>query len=841
MVQSFGVSHKSKEGRKEFLPQGKMIVTCLICREVLHFKWLIMKHTIWSKLLLFVVIPFIVVFGISSVFVIHSVFRDKTEQAQLELGNLVRFNELSLQSYIETIRLSVMIAAAQLDEIDTASPDARELAEKVILASFENKTVFNSWLIFEPNAFDGRDKDHKGEYSGETSGRFMRSYFRSGYDYAVAPDMYENALDDIEISNWYIIPKTTKKPYIDINAHTNLLWDYGAEAGWRNSLSIVSPIIRDGEFIGCVGQDILLNDIVLGPEIVPGAVSALFSRTGIVRYYRETEKTGLGIEELGFVQSTGIRYAFSMKEELFLSGVNCPLLGAPAFTCFAPVDLEDFSETAYIYVAIPESIVRNAVAPVLGTLLWAFIIAVLIFTILLVYFRWSILRPVHRLTLACEAISQGNLDGEIALSLARDEIGIMSRSLRRMVEQFRLYIAMQEQSKELLEIFTRLNEALYVYDRMEDVFDETIALICDYFRIFKASLILISGESARLLASFERGSGLQKAESADEFLYHSQVETLLAGRKYVSLNADAMLAQKIGFVDERTLSLCLLPFMATGNLRGYIIMEGDIESGPLIHNDAALLFISETVSYMLTKREAGERFAPRPEAPHETPVPVRTPSPETGDPEKGLAFLEIARAIEGLNVERGIFLAGGVEEQYGDLLRISAKVFTDGINKMRPLCNGDLPGFAIEVHGMKGALYAIGADSLGDLAKELELAAKDGNAARCAETYPSFEEKLALFAGQLGAITKRRQTASLGPGDKQDLVKSLKEALEASRLFNSSQAGKIIGSLLDFQWEAGSPGVASGLEAIADSLENINYDEAEKLISALLESLGEAV
>jgi hypothetical protein len=315
---------------------------------------------------------------------------------------------------------------------------------------------------------------------------------------------------------------------------------------------------------------------------------------------------------------------------------------------------------------------------------------------------------------------------------------------------------------------------------------------------------------------------LQKEEEAGDYVHHSRVKALLSGRKYISLNANAMLEQDIDFADGQTRYLCILPIMAADRLQGYVIMEGDNETGPLVRGDAALLFISDTISYMLTKRDAGEDFVPQPAA---------------GEEEKDESpLLKTARAIEGLDVDKGIFLTGGVEEQYGDLLRISAKVFDGGIRKMRSLYQADLPAFAIEVHGMKGALYAIGADGLGDRAKDLEFAAKAGDAVHCAEAYPAFEEEFAALAVQLGAIVKQRETAFRGAGNKQELVTALGEAFEASQLFNSAQAGKVINSLLEYSWE--DDGITETLDSIADALENMDHDEAEKLISGLLKSLG---
>ncbi|MDR0709842.1 MAG: HAMP domain-containing protein [Spirochaetaceae bacterium] len=819
-----------------------------------------MKNTILSRLIFFAVIPFLIIFFVSSAFVIRAIFNDKMIQVKLELENLVQFNTVNFQGHIENTRLSVMIAVTELKNIDPARPDARIQGENVILASFENDAIINSWFIFEPDAFDGRDKDHRGEYPGETSGRFMRSYNRSNSGYIVAPDMDETLLDDIDISYWYIVPKMTGKPFIDISSEFDVIWDYGLGEGSVNSISIAAPIFRENKFIGCVGQDILLEDVLLGPEIISGAVSALFSPGGTLMYYKNLDDLGISLEGLGFANSDTILEAFARKEKSCLFGDYSPLLGAEAFACFVPVTLKDFEDSLYLYAAIPENMLHDAVFPVLKPLVAAFIIDLALFILLLLYFTRSVLKPVRSLTTACEAIAGGNFDWKLYPSRAGDEIGIMARSLRRMVEQFRAYITLQERSKNQLEIYTRLYRALYRYNRIEDVFAETIPLMIEHFGIYRASLVLTgggprseapipatfhhatdSGESARFAALYERDGGLRKGENR-VFMYHEQVKALLAGKKYISLNANIIKKQKIGFAGENTISLCLLPFLAGEKLRAYIIMEGDSESGPLVHSDADLLFLSETISYILTQREAGEaQDSPPPASPEAAPL---QDGPEGAEEE--LPVLKTVRAIEGLDVDKGLFLSGGVEEQYVDLLRISVKVFDERIKKMRSLLRDKrLSDFAIEIHGIKGALYAIGADSLGNKAKELEFAAKEGNAAFCADTYPVFEEKLTAFNRLLAAIIKSREIPSLGPGSMPQLIASLGEALEAVRQYNLDLAGKIIASLRSYSWEAGSgePGekpVAESLEQIADSLEYMEYDEAESLISLLLKNLGVA-
>jgi hypothetical protein len=677
----------------------------------------------------------------------------------------------------------------------------------------------------------------------------MRSYVRQGLGYIEAPDMDEALLEDMDISYWYLMPKLTGKPFININTIYEFYWDYNVGQGPVYSISLAVPVLRNGGFIGCVGQDIILTGIILGPEVIPGTVSALVSPDGILQYYRDDSLLGKPLEDLGFAGVEKFREAAGRGEDLFLSGEYSPLVQGPALGFFAPLSLEEFGETLYVYAAMPESIVQEALNPLLGPIIYSLVFVLVIFAASLIYLAWGISKPIHDLVLACEAISQGNFDTVIAQSRSRGEIGVMTQSLYRLVEQFKIYIALQEQSRELLDIYTRLHDALYRHDRLEDVFDEIIPLIGDYFKLRRASLALVSGEEARILASYERGTGLRKGET--NFAFHRQVTALLAKRKYISLNFNAMREQKIDFAGEDVRFLCVLPFTAAGKLRAYVIMEGDSE--PLVHGDRALLFISQTVSYVLTRREAGGKQYADPESGAELKESGESgESGETGEVAGMTAVGEMAeagespalreaRAIEGLDVDKGLFHSGGSAEQYGDLLRISARSFAGKIEKMRSLYREDLPAFAIEIHGIKGALYAIGAAALGDEAKDLEFAAKGEDkaaaASRCAQDYPVFEEKLRAFTDRLAAIPRQRERQVRGPGDIPALIAALNEALEASRLFDSDKATEIVNSFLEYSWDESRPEIAGNLEKIADALECMDYDAAEQAMGLLLEAL----
>jgi HAMP domain-containing protein/HPt (histidine-containing phosphotransfer) domain-containing protein len=801
----------------------------------------LVKNTIWVRVFFFAVVPIAIICSIVSVFVGRSVRQDKIRQADIDVITLARFNETSLQGCIENVRLTIKIAVVRLENLDPHIQDAREAAENVLLSCFENRRIYNAWFAFEPNAFGGRDAEHPDEYPGAPSGRFIRSFVRDeGGSILPVPNRDETIIDDPDECYWYTILKQSGQPYIDINMPGDQCNDYSF--GEKTiPISIVFPIFRDNVFIGCVGGDFPLHDVILGPELISGTMSALLTNSGVVYYDQNIDFIGKNIEELGFPHPDKIRKFFSAQTDFFLRNEYSGFLKEKAYSYFMPVRLTDFNETVYIHAAISTRMITEAMYSFFMPIGVVFVIALIFFTSLLFYLAKSISRPIRELTAASEAISQGDFNRKIAISYSRGEIGSMTRSLHRMVDQFQMYITLLERSKELLDIYTRLYEALYRQNSVEDVFESAIFIIADYFKITNASLIILKDDVARFMARYTAEKGLWKTITENDavaFEYHNQAAALLAGRKYLYLNAAAITEQQVLFTAEDTTSLCILPVRTGEILRGYFLLEGNKTTDPLVHYDDALIFISGTISYILTQKEGVSFMAEpagipaRPELQEDYP-PVPS-EPEAAEPPVELPVVQAARSVEGLDVDRGLSLIGGMEDQYGELLRISVKVFTEGIRKMRSQYISDLPGFAIEVHGMKSALYNIGANELGDAAKKLEFAAKGGDAGFCREEYPAFEERLAALTGSLTAVT-RSGIGEGGMGSIPELTAALEKVLEACRKYDAILAGRIVAPFTGFTWE--SEIICAEVKAVAEALENIDYDEAEVLINVLLEKI----
>ena len=99
----------------------------------------------------------------------------------------------------------------------------------------------------------------------------------------------------------------------------------------------------------------------------------------------------------------------------------------------------------------------------------------------------------------------------------------------------------------------------------------------------------------------------------------------------------------------------------------------------------------------------------------------------------------IAYTIKGLNTEEALWRCGS-EKCFFDVLRSFAVNTPQLIEQMQSVFETDLAEYAIIVHGIKGASYGIGAGALGDMAKELEYAAKGDDRHKVQEKFPLFLE-----------------------------------------------------------------------------------------------------
>lgn len=130
-------------------------------------------------------------------------------------------------------------------------PDRKAVLEIQEEAVRNNKEFIGISVLWEPNAFDGRDTDFAGNDEGDhdRTGRFVPYYYWDQDAVKLMP------LLDIEKEDWYALPKRT--------GEVAILDPYYFDLDGRRALltTVAVPIKSGGRYLGMVGVDIELQDI----------------------------------------------------------------------------------------------------------------------------------------------------------------------------------------------------------------------------------------------------------------------------------------------------------------------------------------------------------------------------------------------------------------------------------------------------------------------------------------------------------------------------------------------------------------------------------------------------
>jgi len=196
--------------------------------------------------------------------------------------------------------------------------------------------------------------------------------------------------------------------------------------------------------------------------------------------------------------------------------------------------------------------------------------------------------------------------------------------------------------------------------------------------------------------------------------------------------------------------------------------------------------------------------------------------------------------ISGVDVEKGISTSGGAPELY---LKTIAAFYSDGLERVgllgKCLETGDLTSYRIHVHGLKTALFNIGAETLSAAARALEEAAGNHDLSYIRLNNTAFISDLNSLLDQIGGCLSERDggaAVTAGPADMEAFMSGLLKLKEALKVMDMRVMNPLLANL-----QKAAPGgdYAATLKAIASNIVLAEYDDAEALVDRLLSQAGE--
>jgi methyl-accepting chemotaxis protein len=549
------------------------------------------RNVIWEKRLLFVAAPFLLCFGLLLFSILRSLYADKVEQAHMALSYQAQFNQSRLLGKVDSVYMSVMTAVNFLRALDASRPDARRSGEDALFVMLDNPDIHNAWLVYEPDAFDGRDRADKEGYPGAPSGRYMRSFVRGDNGPVAMGDMNESIVDDPLLAPWYATTKRTGRPYIAINDEAAR--DYRRNTGKVHAVSIVLPIFRGNVFVGCVGGDLPIDQIIdRGEERLP-IVSILFSPDYRVRFAPDVRDVGKSLDETGLANVDAVKRVFQASESLFLDNEPFYFTGEKSFVYFSPLRFEEFKTTAYLALGMPTSVIDRSLYPIVMSVALALIVLLLLFLGLLFYVGRLISRPIQALA---QVAGNASLDDACQFSLEQSEgeVGRITRAFLNMATALQARVKDERWPQEMLELHLTLEEGMYRGESLESLFRHTASRFSACFGALRVTLEQAGAggaEDACEVASYTPSDGLSPERKPARWAPLWMRAT--GGRVIWREKTDAPNAKA---------HVCVLPIRVGGALWGGLTL---VLAGPLAKTRAQHLeCIAAGMEYLLARREA---------------------------------------------------------------------------------------------------------------------------------------------------------------------------------------------------------------------------------------------
>lgn len=227
--------------------------------------------------------------GVTSLVLSAMVFLSATRVETVARRQAIESARQMAHRYANDIGLTLDGAMTTSRTIASAlmSQRANKLASRPVVDSMlrrvvvENPQLLGAWTVWEPDAFDGQDKEWTNKPGHDASGRLVPYWNRATGNIRHEPNV---DYDKPGTGDYFQIPRATGKETV-INPY---IYEIAGKAVLMTS--IVAPLLIDGKFVGVAGVGFALNDVQKQLSAIKpfetGYVALLANNTAFVSHSR---------------------------------------------------------------------------------------------------------------------------------------------------------------------------------------------------------------------------------------------------------------------------------------------------------------------------------------------------------------------------------------------------------------------------------------------------------------------------------------------------------------------------------------------------------------------------
>jgi len=447
-----------------------------------------------AKTTIYTIIPVVVCFSIIFAILFISLFRSQRNMAEAELQLLGSKHVDIFERNITSALNYLTITSSTLElQIKTGTRD-REILQRMAWNAFEKfDDVYASNLYFEPNMYDGRDKEFIGtNYGTAQTGRISFYYYRMDGQTRYLPEALGN---EIEFSlPGYLSVKELKVPIYTEPAVYNI--------DGRDILmfSIFYPIHGlEDEFIGAVAVDIYLGDIyeqIMAERIYETGYIIIANDKNQVIYSPRFEDIGKTREEAGLLYPLP-----SDTEASMVYNSSSILNNRNTYVTVRTIYFPQIDSRFYLSVTAPYGEINANETVFLITIMIISCTMVILIALLLSYMIGKLMKPVIDFTESAKKISQGDFkvritgDYEDEYGVLKDTVNLMATRIEEHVEGSKITLRILQTILDSIDsnIYVTVpetGEILFINEKMKIMFnlkdDEGIGEYC--YKVFREGL-----------------------------------------------------------------------------------------------------------------------------------------------------------------------------------------------------------------------------------------------------------------------------------------------------------------------------------------------------------------
>ncbi|TGL20870.1 methyl-accepting chemotaxis protein [Leptospira yanagawae] len=379
--------------------------------------------------------------GVILTLISYVIYKNAKEDALEKISILADKISLNVGTYLSAPLNEAYLLKQILQEPNLL--DRERVFKTLVIMSKSNESILGTYVVFEPNSFDGKDSNYRNARYHDSTGRLIPYAVKSNGKIIIEPVIgYE-----LPESDFYQLPKKNKK--------VELIppFDYKVDGVDVTMISLVYPVIQNQNFIGIAGADLSLTTIrsyLQNLKILDGSVKiTLVASNGYVLF------NGLSPESKSIQwedkEDPYVSLAMSSNEKQNYSD-------SEYFHVSLPIRLVENTAPWTLRISYPQEKITNEIQFIFWIALTLGVLGILFSSLAnIIIFRRLVDRRLQNLISFTKDAANGNLSKEFN-DTQKDEIGNLVEAIIAMITNIRHILGVAQSSGNELKESSRFME-----------------------------------------------------------------------------------------------------------------------------------------------------------------------------------------------------------------------------------------------------------------------------------------------------------------------------------------------------------------------------------------------